>query len=253
MTPNDLRAIRNLLSSHDLSDGLVAARLSSRAKRLIFKSSIAKGVEIVVPQGARIRWVTDRVESRISWIRNARQKVIEGRGQLSPREIDLRALGETWVVNHSRPDEIRNGLAVSGKFALTVGVDPGDDFCVARNLQKWLQRKAIASLLPWVGSLAEHRALRFNRTGVRNQVSRWGSCSEKRNISLNRNLLFLPEHLVEYVLHHELTHLDNLNHSGEFWSSFSAALPNCRELRSELRALDTESVPQWASPGLDSL
>jgi len=251
LTQSDLSAIRNLLSSHALSDDLVAVRRSSRAKRLIFKSSVAKGVEIVVPRGADPAWVTDKVEGRISWIRNAHQRVSEGRGQLNPRAIDLRALGETWTVSHSRLDEMRNGLVVSGEFALTVGVDPGDVFCVARNLQQWLHRKAMASLLPWLGSLAEHRGLRFNRAVVRNQVSRWGSCSEKRNVSLNRNLLFLPDHLVEYVIHHELTHLDHLNHSGEYWRSFSSALPNCRELRSELRALDRESVPPWASPGLD--
>lgn len=251
MTQSDLNAIRNLLSSHGLSEGLFAVRRSSRAKRLIFKSSVAKGVEIVVPRGADLAWVSDRVESRIAWIRDAHQRVSEARGQLNPSEIHLRALGETWTVSHVRLDEIRNGLAVSAEFALTVGADPEDVFCVARNLQQWLQRKAMASLVPWLGSLAEQRGLSFNRTVVRNQVSRWGSCSEKRNINLNRNLLFLPDRLVEYVLHHELTHLDHLNHSGEYWSSLASALPHCRELRSELKALDTDSVPAWASPGLD--
>ena len=253
MTPSGLSAVRNLLSSHALSDDSVSVRLSSRAKRLIFKSSVAKGVEIVVPRSANLRWVTDNVENRIPWIRNAHQIVEEGRGQLNPREIDLRALGETWAVNHSRLDEMRGGLVVSGDRILTVVAAPGDIFYVARNLQKWLHQRARASLLPWLESLAEHRGLSFNRAGVRNQVSRWGSCSQKRNISLNQNLLFLPHHLVEYVIHHELTHLDHLNHSGEYWGSFSNALPRCRELRRELRALDTGCVPPWASPGIDRL
>ena len=212
MTRSDLSPIRSLLSRHSLSDHLVTVRRSSRAKRLIFKYTVAKGVEIVVPRGADVAWVAEKVESRISWIRSAHQSVSDGRGQLNPTEIDLRALGETWTVSHSRLDVVGEGLTVSGEFTLSVGVDPGDVFAVPRKLQEWLQRKAMASLPPWLGSLAERRGLRFNRIGVRNQASRWGSCSEKRNISLNRNLLFLPDHLVDYVLHHELTHLDHLNH-----------------------------------------
>ena len=250
MTTSGLTEIRTLLSSHAFSDDLVTVRWSSRAKRLIFKSSVAKGVEVVVPNGADVRWVAENVATRIQWIRNAYQRVKEDRCQLNPSEIKLNALGETWVVNHARLDEIRNGLVVGGERTLTVGVDPSDVFCVARNLQEWLHQKARASLVPWLGSLAEQRGLRFNRTAVRNQVSRWGSCSAKCNISLNRNLLFLPHHLVAYVLHHELTHLDHLNHSEIFWRTFSNVLPNCKELRRELRALDTGCVPPWASPGL---
>jgi predicted metal-dependent hydrolase len=226
--------------------------LSSRAKSLIFKSSVARGVEIVVPLGADVRWVADKVQSRIPWIRNAQQEVDEGRGQLSPADIDLRALGETWVVDYATPDGAGCWLKVSGERTLTAGADPEDVLCVARILQRWLHAKARASLVPWLGSLAEDRGMAFNRTAVRNQVSRWGSCSAKRNISLNQNLLFLPRHLVEYVLHHELAHLAHLDHSEEYWRSFSTVLPKCRELRRELRALDTESVPAWASPGLDS-
>ena len=250
MTKSGLSAIRNLLASHALSDELVAVRSSSKAKRLIFKSSVAKGVEIVVPRGADPKWVADKVESRISWITDAHQRASEGRSHLNPKEIGLKALGETWVVDHTELDRIPNGLMVSGERTLAVGVDPNDVFYATRSLQNWLHEKAKASLIPWLGSLAEHRGLRFNRTGVRNQATRWGSCSEKRNISLSRNLLFLPRPLAEYVLHHELTHLDQLNHSGEFWRSFSVALPDCRERRRELRALDTDCVPLWATPGL---
>ncbi|HIM55790.1 MAG TPA: M48 family peptidase, partial [Candidatus Latescibacteria bacterium] len=47
-----------------------------------------------------------------------------------------------------------------------------------------------------------------------------------------------PKGFVEYVLHHELTHLEHLNHSGRFWSSFTRVLPGCRELRREMRSLN---------------
>ena len=253
IAPPDLRPVYRLLNKHAVLDDLVVVRLSSRAKRLIFKSSVVKGVEIVVPHGARSSWVAEMVENRIPWIKSAERRVREGRGQLNPTHIDLKALGETWSVDYGSVDEVPKGLVVNGEHALTVGVDPKDVFCAARKLQGWFHQKARASLLPWLASLAEDRGLRFNRTFVKNQVSLWGSCSQKRNINLNRNLLFLPEHLVEYVLHHELTHLDHMNHSGRFWNSFTRVLPDCTELRREMRSLNPDDMPLWASPGLDSV
>ena len=252
IAPPDLRPVHRLLNKHAVPDDLVVVRLSSRAKRLIFKSSVIKGVEIVVPHGAGSSWVAEMVENIIPWIKSAEQHVKEGRGQLNPTHINLKAMGETWSVDYGAVDEVPKGLVVNGEHALTVGVDPRDVFCVARKLQGWFHQKARASLLPWLASLAEDRGLSFNRTYVKNQVSLWGSCSKKRNINLNRNLLFLPKHLVEYVLHHELTHLDHLNHSGRFWSSLTRVLPACRELRLELRSLSPDDIPLWASPGIDS-
>ena len=249
----DLRPVRRLLNKHAVPDDLVVVRLSSRAKRLIFKSSVIKGVEIVVPHGAGSSWVAEMVENIIPWIKNAEQHVKEGRGQLNPTHINLKALDETWSVDYGRIDEVPKGLLVNGQHTLTVGVDPRDVFYVARKLQGWFHQKARASLLPWLASLAEDRGLSFKRTFVKNQVSLWGSCSKKRNINLNRNLLFLPKHLVEYVLHHELTHLEHLNHSGRFWSTFTRVLPDCRELRREMRSLNPDDMPLWASPGLDSV
>jgi predicted metal-dependent hydrolase len=253
MPTSDLSPIHELLSKHAVPDDLVVVRLSARAKRLIFKSSLKKGVEIVVPHGTASSWVVEMTENRIPWIKTAQQHVREGRGNLNLTQIDLKALDETWSVDYARIDEVPKGLLVNREHTLTVGVDPEDVFHGARKLQGWFHQKARASLLPWLASLAAGRGLSFKRTYVRNQVSLWGSCSKKRNINLNRNLMFLPKHLVEYVLHHELTHLEHLNHSGRFWSSFSRVLPNCRELQRELRSPNPDDIPLWASPGTDSV
>jgi predicted metal-dependent hydrolase len=248
-----LDAIHKILHKHAVVDDLVVVRLSPRAKRLLFKSSLKKGVEIIIPHRANPAWVAEMTENKIQWIKFAQQHTREGRGQLNPTQIELKALEETWSVDYVQSAEIPKGLLVNGQHNLTVGVNPKDVFDVARKLQVWFHQKARASLLPWLTSLAEDRGLRFEKLYVKNQVSRWGSCSKKRNINLNRNLLFIPKHLVEYVLHHELTHLEHLNHSGRFWSSFNRVLPNCKELQRELRSLNANDMPLWASPGLDSV
>ena len=251
MTTSYSHAINTLLSSHEEPNDLVVMRVSTRAKRLIFKSSLKKGVEIVVPRGANLSWVLGVAEKKIPWITSAQQRVREGRKQLNPRQIELTALGKTWTVIYRHVDKDTRGLVATGEQTLLVSQDPNDLFHVALQLQQWFHEKAKASLLPWLNSLATVRRLKFNRTYVKNQVSRWGSCSEKRNINLNRNRLFIPGRLVEYVLHLELTHLDHLNHSKKFWTSFGRVLPNCRMLRRELGSMNPDDIPLWASPGLD--
>ncbi len=64
---------------------------------------------------------------------------------------------------------------------------------------------------------AKHN-LPYNKAAFRCQKTRWGSCSGANNISLNINLVFLPDHLQDYVLLHELTHIRHKNHSKTFWA-----------------------------------
>ncbi|MHC5088067.1 MAG: M48 metallopeptidase family protein, partial [Planctomycetota bacterium] len=56
------------------------------------------------------------------------------------------------------------------------------------------------------------------RAAFRCQKTKWGSCSNQNNISLNINIAFLPEHLQDYILLHELCHIRHMNHSKAFWA-----------------------------------
>jgi|SRR3989338_3460161 len=75
----------------------------------------------------------------------------------------------------------------------------------------------------------------WNRVVIRNQKSRWGSCSRKGNLNFNYKLALLPPHLADYIIVHELCHLGELNHSAKFWALIARTLPNHRALRKELR------------------
>ena len=253
MSSSDLAAVEQLLSSHSVPADLVTVKSNPRAKRLIFKASLKKGVEIIVPKDKDSLWIIDTVASKISWIKSTRKHVRDGRSQLKPATISLKALDENWSVQYTEHKPATNKLTLNGDHSLSITTDSKDPFRSARQLQQWFHQRAKLSLLPWISSLAEERNLKFNRIYIKNQVSRWGSCSMKRNINLNRNLLFIPHHLVEYVLHHELTHLEHLDHSDRFWTAFTHVLPNCGELRRELRQLELTDTPLWASPRLEKL
>ena len=77
----------------------------------------------------------------------------------------------------------------------------------------------------------------FNRIAIRNQRTRWGSCSKQKNLNFNYRIAWLPTHLADYIIVHELCHLQELNHSPNFWTLVSRAVPNHREVRRELREI----------------
>lgn len=75
----------------------------------------------------------------------------------------------------------------------------------------------------------------YHRISIRNQSTRWGSCSKQGNLNFSYKLLFLSQMLQDYVLVHELCHLQELNHSPRFWALVAQTVPNYRVLRKELR------------------
>lgn len=80
--------------------------------------------------------------------------------------------------------------------------------------------------------------LSWNRVAIRNQRTCWGSCTSLKNLNFNYKLLFLPEHLQDYIVVHEMCHLKELNHSAHFWSLVSETLPEYRFLQKELREME---------------
>ena len=80
-----------------------------------------------------------------------------------------------------------------------------------------------------------HYGFKWNNVTIRNQTSRWGSCSRKGNLNFNYKIALLPPHLSDYIIVHELCHLGELNHSRAFWDLVSRTLPNHRSLRASLR------------------
>lgn len=77
----------------------------------------------------------------------------------------------------------------------------------------------------------------FNRISIKNHKSRWGSCSKKGNLNFNYRIALLPDHLVNYIIVHELCHLKELNHSKNFWNLVCETLPRYKEIRKELHKM----------------
>jgi len=93
------------------------------------------------------------------------------------------------------------------------------------------------------GRLAKERLAYFNqfynfkvgRVAIKNQKSRWGSCSKKGNLNFNYRIILLSPRLADYIIAHELCHLGELNHSKKFWRLVGRLIPDYKAIRKEIR------------------
>lgn len=76
---------------------------------------------------------------------------------------------------------------------------------------------------------------RYTSVTVRDQKTRWGSCSSRGTLSFNYRLIFAPPAILDYVVVHELCHLTHMNHSEDFWSMVAGVMPEYKEYRRWLR------------------
>jgi predicted metal-dependent hydrolase len=104
-------------------------------------------------------------------------------------------------------------------------------------LQSQTISKAAArrKIIQRLNELSEYHGYSYNRVFIRNQKTRWGSCSSKSNISLNIKLAKLPDSLIDYVILHELVHTRIKNHSRDFWEELDSVVGNAKKLNSKLK------------------
>lgn len=99
-----------------------------------------------------------------------------------------------------------------------------------------LRQRAKEMLPPRVAELAKKHGFSYNKVFIKNNRSNWGSCSSKKNINLNLQLMRLSQELIDYVILHELCHLVYMNHGAEFHKLLDSLCGGReRELRSELK------------------
>lgn len=120
-----------------------------------------------------------------------------------------------------------------GPEAIEVFASEAANWRVVLNL--WLRRLARKELIERLRLRALTMNLRPSRVGIRDQRSRWGSCSRKGSISLNWRLVMAPPEVLDYVVIHELSHMVEASHSRAFWRVVERWCPDWRQHRCWLR------------------
>ena len=83
---------------------------------------------------------------------------------------------------------------------------------------------------------------KYNRVAIRDQSSRWGSCSSKANLNFNYRLVLLSERQSDYIVVHELCHLKEMNHSSKFWDLVEQGIPDYKNIRAEIKKIDMRKL-----------
>jgi predicted metal-dependent hydrolase len=228
-------------------------RVSARARSVRLCVTIQKGLEVVVPRGYNTRKVPHILERSKRWIRAAIQRIESQRKALAaippwqlPLQLDLQADGTVWQVEGRKTGARQVSVREQAAGRILVSGPIEDEAACQDALTRWLMHQTRNSLIPRLQNMSLRTGLKYQRALVRRQTTRWASCSARRTISLNAKLLFLPPDLVDYVLVHELCHLDEMNHSKRFWALVHRHYPDFRKRESQLRDL-WGSIPRWAS------
>ncbi len=102
-------------------------------------------------------------------------------------------------------------------------------------LEHWLRYQATNELPDRVDFFARKHHFQYHRVTIRDQRTRWGSCSSNKTISLNWRLIQIPPAHCDYIILHELNHLRHMNHSVHFWTSLEKLCPWFRESEAWLK------------------
>ena len=97
--------------------------------------------------------------------------------------------------------------------------------------EKWLREYARKIITDRTKTIATQNDFKFNKISIREQSTRWGSCSSDKNLNFNWKLILAPLEVLDYVVTHELAHTVQMNHSHAFWKVVEGAMPSYLEYR----------------------
>lgn len=107
-------------------------------------------------------------------------------------------------------------------------VSDGSETSARQEVEKFFRREAKEKLTVLAVHYAKIVGVSFQKITIRNQKTRWGSCSSKGNLSFNLKILCAPSEMMEYVVLHEVMHLKHFNHSQAFWKDIEGLMPDYR-------------------------
>ena len=212
-------------------------RRSDRARRARINVS-ADGVEVVVPRRMALRHVTPFVEQKRPWIERTLRRIREAEEAAAVRLVDggsVPYLGQSLTLRvRVEPARVRSHVALRAD-TLHVAVGKPGVAALRDALEGWYRRRAREEVAWRLDAACARAGTRYTRLSIRAQRTRWASCSSNGAMSFNWRLLLAPPEILDYVVEHEVAHLDVLDHSDRFWRLLGSRSPGYREHERWLR------------------
>ena len=210
-------------------------RRSPRARRVRVTVDAARGVEVVLPRRAAQREAAAAIRELRPWIERRLAEVERVRDAVAARGDAVPYMGRMLrlVAQPGRTRVFRRG------DELLVPAAPDER---ERALERWYRRAAYDEIAPRLDQACSVAGSSYERLTIRGQRSRWASCSRSGTMSFNWRLLLAPEPVLDYVVWHEVCHLEVMDHSPRFWRLLAQRCPDYRERARWLRLHGTTLV-----------
>jgi predicted metal-dependent hydrolase len=225
----------------DLGDTKITYRhrISPRARRLRFEVRPGNGLEVTTPPGVSVARIEAVMREKTRWITTMLVRYAQ-----PPRSVVASPLVTgvmlpfsgghlRLVLETSRTGRRTNAVMNEGELRLTTATNAPEN--VRPVLEAWYRRQGRRVFAERVAYWNTHYEFAFGRIAIRDQKSRWGSCSRQGNLNFNWRLLLAPTSVLDYIVIHELAHLKEGNHSPRFWALVAERCPDYRAQRDWLR------------------
>lgn len=175
-----------------------------------------RGVTVVVPESEAVQ-LAELLKENAAWIIEKKRKYDAYQNQIPERHFEAGATFPYHGKQHEVVIERRPSSAiVDGTFRLAE--HHVEETSVKRALETLYRRKARETFEERAGHYAAEMGLKYEQIEVRNQRTKWGSCSTTGTLGLNWRLMMTPLAVLDYIVIHELAHLREPNHTKDFWS-----------------------------------
>jgi predicted metal-dependent hydrolase len=209
-------------------------RRSDRARRVRVSVDALGEVEVVLPRRAPERAAAAAVVELRPWIDRRLAEAGALRATIAARGDAVPYLGRELAL---RREPGRSRVHLRGDLLLV----PADDRAPAA-IERWYRRAAEREIAPRLDAAVAALDTSYSKLTIRNQRTRWGSCSSTGAMSFNWRLLLAPETVLDYVVWHEACHLRVMDHSTTFWSLVRRHCPDYEDHRRWLRRHGTTLV-----------
>jgi len=202
-------------------------RRSERARRVRVSVDAGRGVEVILPRRAAGREAAAAIRELRPWIERRMAELESARAAVAARGAWMPYLDEML---HLRPQPGRERVHRRGAELLV----PTGPRCEPA-LERWYRRNARAEIAPRLDHACAQTGLQYTALTIRGQRTRWASCSREGAMSFNWRLLLAPEPVLDYVVWHEVCHLEIMDHSPRFWALLGRHCPDYRRHSAWLR------------------
>jgi predicted metal-dependent hydrolase len=195
-------------------------RRSDRARRIRVSVDNDGQVEVVLPARSPERHAEDAVRQLAPWIARRRAAVARAVNEMARAPGTVPYLGESLTLI---PERGRTRVHRRGDTLL---IPEGDS---REALERWYRRQAKLEIAPRLDAATARYGTSYSGLTIRGQRTRWASRSTSGGMSFNWRLLLAPPEILDYVVEHEVAHIEVMDHSPHFWRLLASRSPRWRE------------------------